>query len=379
MLFRAFQPHHAPMARFMLRVTTASALAFVAIAATATLSFRRAQEAERQPACSTASSAVASARRRQRRAPSADRTAQMSDSDLVVRLDRLETQIRQLTGAIEQLQFRNQQLEGQCGACRRTPSTASRNWARRVRRARRRSRVRSIRRRSHRSSHDRRRPAGAAMRSIRRRIRTRPARRTRLGQRSRRSVAMPSSPTLHRCRGWRRRAARRAGRTRGGRAARSFDHGSAGRCAGPRFAIRAPAARWPRRCRPRRRPRDEYDLAYGYVLRKDYALAEESFRDFLQQVSERPAGAGGAILAGREPVPAPALSATPPKPSSTSRPNTRRPPRRRTRCCGSASRWRRWARRKRPAPRSARSGASIRAPRPSVKQGVEREQKRVRC
>jgi len=37
--------------------------------------------------------------------------AQMSESDMVVRLERLENQIRQLTGAIEQLQFRNQQLE----------------------------------------------------------------------------------------------------------------------------------------------------------------------------------------------------------------------------------------------------------------------------
>jgi tol-pal system protein YbgF len=34
-------------------------------------------------------------------------------SDLAVRLDRLEAHIRQLTGAIEQLQYRNQQLEGQ--------------------------------------------------------------------------------------------------------------------------------------------------------------------------------------------------------------------------------------------------------------------------
>ncbi len=42
-----------------------------------------------------------------------DRSAQASPSDLVVRLDRMENQIRQLTGAIEQLQFRNQQLEGQ--------------------------------------------------------------------------------------------------------------------------------------------------------------------------------------------------------------------------------------------------------------------------
>jgi len=33
---------------------------------------------------------------------------------------------------------------------------------------------------------------------------------------------------------------------------------------------------------PSASPKDEYDLAYGYVLRKDYALAEESFRAFLR-------------------------------------------------------------------------------------------------
>jgi len=40
-------------------------------------------------------------------------TAQMSAPDLAVRLDRLENEIRQLTGLVEQLQFRNQQLEQQ--------------------------------------------------------------------------------------------------------------------------------------------------------------------------------------------------------------------------------------------------------------------------
>jgi tol-pal system protein YbgF len=39
--------------------------------------------------------------------------AQMSESELVMRLNRLENQVRQLTGQIEQLQHRNQQLEGQ--------------------------------------------------------------------------------------------------------------------------------------------------------------------------------------------------------------------------------------------------------------------------
>ena len=37
--------------------------------------------------------------------------AQMSESDMVVRLDQLEADIRRLTGAVEELQFRNQQLE----------------------------------------------------------------------------------------------------------------------------------------------------------------------------------------------------------------------------------------------------------------------------
>ena len=50
------------------------------------------------------------------RAPPAQenqRVAQASPADLVVRIDRLEAQIRQLTGTIEQLQYRNQQLEAQ--------------------------------------------------------------------------------------------------------------------------------------------------------------------------------------------------------------------------------------------------------------------------
>ena len=33
---------------------------------------------------------------------------------------------------------------------------------------------------------------------------------------------------------------------------------------------------------PGNTPKDEYDLAYGYVLRKDYALAEEGLRAFLK-------------------------------------------------------------------------------------------------
>jgi tol-pal system protein YbgF len=34
---------------------------------------------------------------------------------------------------------------------------------------------------------------------------------------------------------------------------------------------------------PSAKPQDEYDMAYGYVLHKDYALAEQAFRDFLRK------------------------------------------------------------------------------------------------
>ncbi|MBI1203091.1 MAG: tol-pal system protein YbgF [Rhodopseudomonas sp.] len=34
---------------------------------------------------------------------------------------------------------------------------------------------------------------------------------------------------------------------------------------------------------PSARPQDEYDLAYGYILHKDYALAEQAFRDFMRK------------------------------------------------------------------------------------------------
>ncbi len=39
--------------------------------------------------------------------------AQMSESDLLTRIDHLEAQLRDLTGTVEQLQYRNQQLEAQ--------------------------------------------------------------------------------------------------------------------------------------------------------------------------------------------------------------------------------------------------------------------------
>ena len=135
------------------------------------------------------------------------------------------------------------------------------------------------------------------------------------------------------------------------------------------------------RCSRRRdSPKDEYDLAYGYVLRKDYALAENAFKTFLHDHPSDRLRRRCELLARREPVPAPAIIATPPNPSSI-RPTKHEHVGQGAGCAaiGSASRSRRWAKRKSPARRSARSAANIRALRASVKQGVEREQKRVHC
>jgi tol-pal system protein YbgF len=49
--------------------------------------------------------------RREQAPQGAQQYSQMSAPDLAMRLERLENQLRQLTGSIEQLQFRNQQLE----------------------------------------------------------------------------------------------------------------------------------------------------------------------------------------------------------------------------------------------------------------------------
>jgi TolA-binding protein len=98
---------------FALRVTTASALIFAAVtAADSVLCQAWAQETERPFGLF---GIFNGSERMGGSAPAAgaERTAQSSAPDLVVRLERLETQIRQLTGAIEQLQFRNQQLESQ--------------------------------------------------------------------------------------------------------------------------------------------------------------------------------------------------------------------------------------------------------------------------
>src|SRR5262245_12247925 len=108
-----------PMARFAFRVTTASALSLAIVTAVPLVpSTAQAQETERpfgllDRIFSGSERFGGGSERGASPSAGAEQTAQMSGSDLVVRLERLESQIRQLTGAIEQLQFRNQQLEAQ--------------------------------------------------------------------------------------------------------------------------------------------------------------------------------------------------------------------------------------------------------------------------
>jgi tol-pal system protein YbgF len=220
----------------------------------------------------------------ERAAPPAgqDRTAQVSGSDLVVRLDRLESQIRQLTGVIEQLQFRNQQLEGQVRRMQedaeyRFQELGSKGAPRTAR------------------------PQNPPMPSS-------PAATAAPGRRGDAfdpaqnpsaagsphtlgsinppggpaPMSPPTPPPMVA------NAGEQPVGAPGGRGAGApLDLATMAPPGGPLpgqpprnpNAGGAPVATLP----PSQTPRDEYDLAYGYVLRKDYALAEDSFRNFLSK------------------------------------------------------------------------------------------------
>jgi tol-pal system protein YbgF len=278
MVFAGSNHTKTPMARFALRVTTASALGLaIMMAARPALSTAWAQEGERPFGLFDR---IFSGSERfggnERGDPSAgvDRTAQMSGPDLVVRLERLESQIRQLTGTIEQLQFRNQQLEGQVRRMQedneyRFQELGAKGGARSTAQPRQQSLP----------------PPGPA-----------PA-----ATPNRRSDAFdptqnPNAPGAPHTLGSTSAAAQPPiGAPDGGEA--TAGPGGRGAVApldiatmGPPGApTPGPAARGPAAggtvatLPPSQTPRDEYDLAYGYVLRKDYALAEDSFRSFLKR------------------------------------------------------------------------------------------------
>jgi tol-pal system protein YbgF len=181
-------------------------------------------------------------------APSAgDRTAQVSGPDLLLRLDRLEAQIRQLTGAIEQLQYRNQQLEATVRLLQEGPAVAGQ------------PRPQSPL------------PAPAA-----------PGRRGDAFDPTQHPNAPGAPQTLGSIPSG---AVANAGNTQIGMP----------RAAPLDIATTPPAAAPPRAPGPvvaaAPSVQSEYDVAYGYVLRKDYVNAETSFRNFLgKHPSDRLAG-----------------------------------------------------------------------------------------
>jgi tol-pal system protein YbgF len=209
-----------------------------------------------------------------------DRLAQSSASDMSVRIDRLEAQIRQMTGAIEQLQFRNQQLADQLRRMQEDGGAPQ-------------------------SSAQPPRPPGTPAPTIAPSVTRPPAPPPPAGRRGDAfdPAQNPVAPGAPRTLG----ALPGGGAPNqppdvvaeeppigapGGRAAGeplnlSTMSGNVGPDPGftPPAEGRNPAPGGAQMATlpPSDSPRDYYDLAYGYVLRKDYALAEDGFRTFLRK------------------------------------------------------------------------------------------------
>jgi len=221
-----------------------------------------------------------------------DRLAQSSASELGVRIDRLEAQIRQMTGVIEELQYRNQQLaeqlrrmQGDPGALQSSaqprplaPSMVAPSGAPAPRTA-----------------------PGTVQSPVQGPAPTQPQ--------GRRGDAFdpnqnPTAPGVPRTLGALPvgpgvpnqppdvvaeeppPVGGPGGRTAGEPLNLSTLSGNPGPDAMPPGGLPPPAeGRGPQTAAlpPSESPRDYYDLAYGYILRKDYALAEDGFRTFLRK------------------------------------------------------------------------------------------------
>ena len=175
--------------------------------------------------------------------PAAERTAQAGGPDVLLRIERLETQIRQLTGVIEQLQFRNQQLENQVRHMQEESDGAKGSP----------------------------RPTGGL------RPQGAPAAPATIAPPVRRGDAFdptlnPNAPGAPQALG----SLPASPPPKPGEMADAsigLPQTARGNSSGTAVATLAPS----------QTPKDEFDLAYGYVLRRDYGLAEEGFRAFLSK------------------------------------------------------------------------------------------------
>lgn len=212
------------------------------------------------------------------------RAQDADSSDLVIRLERLQNQMRQLTGQIEQLQYRNQQLEQQMKRMQEDNEFRFQQLG--------------AKGGSSGGAHPGGAPAAAPQGG--RPAPVAPGRRSDAFDPAQQPNAPGASQPL-------------GGAVAGGGvppiaaaepdtpigAPGGRDAGApldlatmAGRAAGgpppqggvPFQTAPAPASATPgMTAPPSNTPKDEYDLAYGYVLRKDYALAEQTFRDFVKK------------------------------------------------------------------------------------------------
>ncbi|MET0537977.1 MAG: tol-pal system protein YbgF [Xanthobacteraceae bacterium] len=166
-----------------------------------------------------------------------ERTAQPGSPDVVLRLERLESQIRQLTGVIEQLQYRNQQLEAQLQRLQESGGAPPR--------------------------------PGAQIRP-----QPLPGQATQGTAGARRGDAF--DPTQY-------PNAPGAPNSLGAMGAIPAEPGGAARVPADPLARSASTTVIPGTLPPSQTAKDEFDLAYGYVLRRDFPLAEESLRSFLSK------------------------------------------------------------------------------------------------
>jgi tol-pal system protein YbgF len=223
--------------------------------------------------------------------------AQVSATDLLIRIESLENQVRQLTGTIEQLQYRNQQLEASLRKMQEDNEF----------------RFQELGGKSHKDSGPRASapPPPPPVAPQRRASQTeqppylpppsRPAYENQApqpayvppaGQSGRRSDAFdparnPNAPGAPRPLGSLYASGNPgdAARAPSGQPGTPLDL-SGGRNQGglppppPRnLSATGAMATLP----PSQSPRDEYDLAYGYLIRKDYGLADQTFREFLRK------------------------------------------------------------------------------------------------
>ena len=225
---------------------------------------------------------------------------QPDPGDMSVRLDRMESALRQLTGTIEQLQYRNQQLElqlkrmqddteyrfqqmGSRGGAAPPPQVAPGRSGQRADGATCRGRRSDVfdptqnpnapgapRTLGNQAAIAAPEPGGPPVGAPGGRGAGAPLD---LSTLAKRSTAAATSGTAVHCRIGRIGAGAGIAQRRRAVTAAASTQRCSGHARQPQLATLPPSAS----------PQDEYDMAYGYVLHKDYALAEQAFRDYLRK------------------------------------------------------------------------------------------------